>query len=230
MVREDEPRQRRVPAVSSDDLPTCQHPDNPAALRHVITSLSLSLLCDSLLLSLSHSMLLPSLSLQRFPWRSTIPFLTEQSDRGSQRQKQRVQGVEWWFSHGAELRKKRFWFFFSDQQFYWEGWEVKLRIRGFTQRTLATTSFQKKQVMVPPLQYTERFIFLPMKSSRLSAWISIAAIVIWFAFFFLTLSLSLSMLQFFFFFFFVWKFLVLLFGFCEIRFEVRSCLVTVIRF
>ena len=40
-------------------------------------------------------------------------------------------------------------------------------------------------------------------------------------------SLSLSMLEFFFFF---GKFLVLLFGFCEIRFEVRSCLVTVIRF
>ena len=43
-------------------------------------------------------------------------------------------------------------------------------------------------------------------------------------------SLSLSQYALVFFFFFVWKFLVLLFGFCEIRFEVRSCLVTVIRF
>ena len=49
----------------------------------------------------------------------------------------------------------------------------------------------------------------------------------------LLLSHSLSLSQYalvFFFFFFVWKFLVLLFGFCKIRFEVRSCLVTVIRF
>ena len=46
----------------------------------------------------------------------------------------------------------------------------------------------------------------------------------------LSLSLSLSLSQYALVFFFVWKFLVLLFGFCEIRFEVRSCLVTVIRF
>lgn len=157
---------------------TCQHPDTK---HHSDTSARLSHSVSVLSLFLSHPerparALLSSHGGQRADIIKSIesrslcvktrpnfnPVLSEQSGAEDEED-----SSQWW----------RRLVFRGGEKAWGEPEEV---IQGLTRWNPATTSFSKRLDMAPAPPFTERSIFLSMKSSPSSAWISIAAIAIWF--------------------------------------------------